>query len=30
MKIELIPAYLNLEDYIQAEQHNSETWGIMV
>lgn len=26
MKIEFIPAYLKLEDYIQEEFHNPETW----
>jgi hypothetical protein len=26
LKIEFIPAYLKLEDYIQEEFHNSETW----
>lgn len=26
MEIKLIPAYLKLEDYIQEEHHNQETW----
>lgn len=30
MKLELMPAYLKLEDYLQEDHHhNSETWGRM-